>query len=152
MSETDIETLTRPGGIVPVDVETTAGLVRRVLKLHAAATLGLEALRKVSRYGIGEHGEQYTGWKALPSGIAMPATQMSKEDAARLLASEAVMTGDSPDDVIRPWGQGGKGYDVLLRDPEEARKAYKLAAKSLHPDVGGDAGNYFDNFVDGKGF
>ena len=30
----DIETLTRPGGIVPVDIETTAGLVREVLRLR----------------------------------------------------------------------------------------------------------------------
>jgi hypothetical protein len=31
-----------------------------------AIALGLEALRKVDRYGITKRGEQYTGWKALP--------------------------------------------------------------------------------------
>lgn len=30
-----------------------------------AIALGLEALRKVDRYGITKRGEQYTGWKAL---------------------------------------------------------------------------------------
>lgn len=35
-----------------------------------AITLGLEALRKVDRYGITKRGEQYTGWKALPSAAA----------------------------------------------------------------------------------
>lgn len=35
-----------------------------------AIALGLEALRKVDRYGIGKRGEQYQGWKALPSGEA----------------------------------------------------------------------------------
>lgn len=33
-----------------------------------AIALGLEALRKVDRYGISKRGEQYRGWKALPTG------------------------------------------------------------------------------------
>lgn len=33
-----------------------------------AIALGLEALRKVDRYGITKRGEQYTGWRALPAG------------------------------------------------------------------------------------
>ena len=33
-----------------------------------AVALGLEALRRVERYGITKHGEQYTGWKQLGSG------------------------------------------------------------------------------------
>lgn len=33
-----------------------------------AIALGLESLRRVDRYGITKRGEQYTGWKALPSG------------------------------------------------------------------------------------
>lgn len=32
-----------------------------------AVALGLEALRKVDRYGISKRGEQYTGWRALES-------------------------------------------------------------------------------------
>lgn len=32
----DIETLTQPGGLVPVNIETTAALVREVLRLRAA--------------------------------------------------------------------------------------------------------------------
>jgi hypothetical protein len=40
-----------------------------------AIALALEALRKVDRYGITARGEQYAGWKALPSG--------SGPDAAR---------------------------------------------------------------------
>lgn len=35
-----------------------------------AIALGLEALRKVDRYGMTSRGEQYAGWKALPSGEA----------------------------------------------------------------------------------
>lgn len=33
-----------------------------------AIALAMEALRKVDRYGVTKHGEQYTGWKALPAG------------------------------------------------------------------------------------
>lgn len=33
-----------------------------------ALALALEALRKVERYGVGRRGEQYQGWRALPSG------------------------------------------------------------------------------------
>jgi hypothetical protein len=33
-----------------------------------AIALGLEALRKVDRYGMTSRGEQYAGWKALPAG------------------------------------------------------------------------------------
>jgi hypothetical protein len=33
-----------------------------------AIALGLEALRKVDRYGMTRRGEQYAGWKALPAG------------------------------------------------------------------------------------
>lgn len=33
-----------------------------------AIALGMEALRKVDRYGVTKRGEQYTGWKALPPG------------------------------------------------------------------------------------
>ncbi len=35
-----------------------------------AVALGLEALRKVDRYGIGKRGEQYVGWRQLMSGEA----------------------------------------------------------------------------------
>ncbi|WP_143483560.1 molecular chaperone DnaJ [Propionicimonas paludicola] len=36
-----------------------------------AIALGLEALRKVERYGITEHGEQYKGWLQLEAGLPM---------------------------------------------------------------------------------
>jgi hypothetical protein len=43
--ELDLEALNRPGGMVPVDIETTAALVRQVLKLRDA--LG-DALRSMA--------------------------------------------------------------------------------------------------------
>lgn len=36
-----------------------------------AIALGMEALRKVDRYGISPHGEQYRGWQAIGSGTPM---------------------------------------------------------------------------------
>lgn len=90
-----------------------------------AVTLGLEALRKVDRYGISTHGEQYTGWKALPSGIAMPASTpgfASLEDACRFVATAA----------------GDEGWTSDLMDGMLIQALYRDAAKRLHPDVGGD--------------
>jgi hypothetical protein len=74
-----------------------------------AIALGLEALRKVERYGITRRGEQYTGWKALP-----PRSQ-SHEEAERFLRRHA---GDEPASL-------------------PLDKAYRLAARHLHPDAGG---------------
>lgn len=89
-----------------------------------AIALGLEALRKVDRYGITKRGEQYAGWKALPpgGGIAMPAA-MTVEDAARFIAEHAVDI--SADDVLAQWAAG-------------RTTAYRVAARKLHPDNGGD--------------
>jgi len=50
-----------------------------------AIALGLEALRKVDRYGITKRGEQYAGWKALPSGSGAPASDMTSVEAIALL-------------------------------------------------------------------
>jgi hypothetical protein len=89
------------------------------INLRAIAQ-GLEALRKVERYGIADRGQQYAGFGALPPARAMGAA-MTVEEAGRLLADEA-------------WGP-----DV---DPQEAIDdldgAYRAAVKRHHPDVGGD--------------
>lgn len=45
-----------------------------------AIALGLEALRKVERYGIGKRGEQYQGWRQLTAGPVM-----TREEAQELL-------------------------------------------------------------------
>jgi len=92
-----------------------------------AITLGLEALRKVDRYGITRRGEQYAGWKALPSGsgdaIAMP-TAMTVEDAARLVLSAA----DEP---------AAYAGDVIAQ-PEVRKMMVRRATLRTHPDHGGD--------------
>ncbi|MCA1570764.1 MAG: J domain-containing protein [Chloroflexi bacterium] len=85
--------------------------------------LGLEALRAVDRYGVTRRGEQYTGWKQLPSGIAMPAA-MTVEDAVRFLL-------DAADDHLT-------GVGAVLTLPVTREAVYRRAAKLLHPDAGGD--------------
>lgn len=73
-----------------------------------AIALGLEALRKVDRYGISKRGEQYTGWKALP----------------------ATPSGRSPIDVFQQYAGDHAGTDP--------RALYRAALLRVHPDGGGD--------------
>lgn len=53
--------------------------------------LALEALRSVDRYGVTRHGEQYTGWKALPPGqVSLGAgVNMSRDVALKIVADES---------------------------------------------------------------
>jgi hypothetical protein len=90
-----------------------------------AIALGLEALRKVERYGIVQSAEQYRGWQALPPGTPMPAARMTIEDAAQFIAEHS----DDP---------SGRVVEVA-DDPAFALALYRDAAKRLHPDAGGDA-------------
>lgn len=96
-----------------------------------AIALALEALRKIDRYGIGQGGEQYTGFGALPPGqpMAMGAT-MSIDQAAELLSAHSI---ESPLSGRRIWTTA-----QVLTDPDAVRSAYRIAAKTHHPDAGGD--------------
>lgn len=90
-----------------------------------AIALGLEALRKVERYGIARRGQQYAGYRELGSGVPMPpAGFASVEEAARFIAEYS----DDP---------AGRLVDVAA-DPSFATALYREAAKRLHPDAGGD--------------
>ncbi len=88
-----------------------------------AIALGLEALRRVDRYGISRSGEQYRGWNELGAGTPMPAAQMTRADAIEILGMATAMLGAR--DALR---------DGTL-DPHEA---WRAAAKFFHPDAGGD--------------
>lgn len=83
-----------------------------------AIALGLEALRKVDRYGITKRGEQYTGWRALESGDG---EIRSREAAARFLSDH-----------------GGIVVTPDHTSPSAVGRAYRRAAAKLHPDAGGD--------------
>jgi hypothetical protein len=74
-------------------------------------------LRKVDRYGVTKRGEQYSGWKQLSSGEE----QMGLNEAAEFMAEHS-------------------GYDVESILNGGVKAAFAAAAKTLHPDHGGDPG------------
>ena len=83
-----------------------------------AIALGLEALRKVDRYGITKRGEQYTGWKALPENV----------DAVNSLYKAAEF-------ISR---HSGYSAGDIACDKDTFEQAYRAAARRLHPDKGGN--------------
>jgi hypothetical protein len=95
-----------------------------------AITLTLQALRAVDRYGATETGQQYTGFKALPAGQAMPASHMTRTAAAELL--ERVAIGDE-------GASRERQINRILEDSTQAREVWREARKVAHPDRrGGD--------------
>lgn len=89
-----------------------------------AIALGLEALRKVERYGIADTGQQYTGFKALPSGRAMPASHMTRDQAL---------------EVLGQWGRVPRGLpaipgEYVNTDPEVLRGLHRSARRWAHLD------------------
>lgn len=98
-----------------------------------AIALGMDALRRVDRYGITKRGEQYAGFKALPSGSgAASEGGMTLDDAAQLLAAAA------------SWGPQTYQAADVLRDADVRREAYRKAARKAHPDAGGER-NFWDS-------
>jgi hypothetical protein len=85
--------------------------------------LGLEALRAVDRYGVTRRGEQYAGWKALPSGIAMPAAAMTRAEALTSLGGLA-------------------NVGRVVDHPAEIKSAYRAAARRHHPDASGQRADW----------
>lgn len=76
-----------------------------------AIALGLEALRKVDRYGIARAGEQYSGWRAIPQ------TTSNRADSKAFLFSVAGETSPSALDE---------------------KTIYRKALFAAHPDHGGN--------------
>jgi len=96
-------------------VGSSRGLASWQANVRAIA-LGLEALRKVDRYGIAGLGEQYDGWRQIGAGTG------AAETTPFASAAEALA-----------WVQRQCG------EPEApAKRAMRLASLKLHPDVGGD--------------
>lgn len=92
-----------------------------------AIALGLEALRRVERYGIAERGQQYAGYRELGTGIALGPGTMTVEEAAEYLRTAAGLEVVGP--VGEPWWEVEDWLAI----------AYRRAAKKHHPDSGGDA-------------
>lgn len=89
-----------------------------------AIALGLEALRKFSRYRINSGTEQYAGFKALPGGREMPASHMTADEAWSLI-------GSYQQDPIAKFRAEASA--------DQIRAAYRRARAANHPDRrGGD--------------
>jgi hypothetical protein len=90
-----------------------------------AIALALEALRTVDRYGVTKTGEQYKGWTALPPA---PTTNgnMTETVAAQFVAKHA---------ELNVWENLLLGSDFL-------ESAYRMAARKLHPDAGGNHSDF----------
>lgn len=131
------EKVRHPGVILTIDTPSMGSLVYSTDRFRGrfgiagwqsnlrAITLGLEALRRVERYGIAERGQQYAGYRELGSGIPMGAAPaMTVEVAGRLLWN-AAYGGDWPPPSL---------------DVATIRAAWRVAAtKGTHPDHGGSA-------------
>lgn len=81
-----------------------------------AIALGMEALRKVERYGIASRQQQYLGFKALPGGRAMPASHMTSDEALAVLTRTSRL---------------GEGSGETWR----AEAHWKKARARAHPDL-----------------
>lgn len=86
-----------------------------------AISLTLTRLRLVAEAGVGVGDEAYRGFAELPAASIELGSGMTAADAYRLLSDAA-----------------GVALDARST-PDEISKAYKRAAKRLHPDVGGDS-------------
>ena len=82
-----------------------------------AIALALDALRRVERYGVTKHAEQYRGWNALPPAGPLVTPTMTPLEAATFMA---------------------KGHPTtpakVLTDYQLYRQLFKQAALALHPD------------------
>lgn len=84
-----------------------------------AIALSLEALRKVDRYGVSKRGEQFRGWRALPTGTD-PADAIATAEQARAFLAQ--WKGDWKEAVRQTHPDAGG-------DPTEFRKV--MRAKEL---------------------
>ncbi len=84
-----------------------------------AVALALGALRAVDRYGVTRSGEQYRGWSAIAATAAEDS--LTVDEARRVLADAA------------------KADPGELVTSEAIARAYRAAARTAHPDAGGNA-------------
>jgi len=94
-----------------------------------AIALGLEALRRVERYGITNRAEQYAGWKQIGSGRTT-GEAMSKDEAWYVLCDLAEVDTRDRYNV--------RNVKPELRTREDVERLYRHAAKLHHPDQGGN--------------
>lgn len=93
-----------------------------------AIALGMEALRKVDRYGITSDGEQYAGFRAIEAAEAARAFE-TIEQAAAFIAHHGEP--DASEERVKVLAE------LIIDDDGIFDVYFRRAAKNLHPDVGG---------------
>jgi hypothetical protein len=88
-----------------------------------AIAMHLEHLRRAGLYGVGRDGQQYAGWTALPAPNAPPGVD-PRRWAARIVAACA--------------GGGPSMVEAILERHDARDYYYRMAARHVHPDQGGD--------------
>lgn len=118
-----------PGVIVTFETPVFGALRYESGKFNAweqnlrAVAMTLERLRAVDRYGCTK-GEQYTGWKALPSGI-QAGEWSNAEEAMRFITQTAGIVGTVTN------------LREIVSNPDAVDVWWKRAARKAHPDAGG---------------
>ncbi len=90
-----------------------------------AIALALEALRKVDRYGVTRHGEQYAGWKQIEA-----RSSMTREAALAVIERWSPEARDAPVERRLRWAKAGAHPDRHGGD-REAWDAVETAARVL---------------------
>jgi hypothetical protein len=85
-----------------------------------AVALALDALRRVERYGVTKHAEQYRGWNALPPAGPLVTPSMTPAEAAKWICEGSKV----------PVGEALSKADIY-------RLLFRDKALSLHPDRNG---------------
>jgi len=111
--------LTEQGDIYYVKMRLPCDTYRDWADNLRAIAMVLEGLRMIDRHEVSQ-GAQYQGYLALPPKPG----ELTIEEAAAFLAEQGEVAG---------------AESTLLRFRSFAETAYKVAAKRLHPDKGGDA-------------
>lgn len=104
-----------------------------------AIALGLEALRKVERYGMGSGANQYAGFLALPAGSG--ASVAERRAAVRELAAIILP-------IVAPDEYSDRVVDEKLADPTRLREMVKRARLTGHPDRRDGDRTAFDRVAD----
>lgn len=95
-----------------------------------AIALGLQALRRLERYGIAARGEQYRGFTALGSGI-VTGQALTRPEAVRIVINLTQIT-DVGDAYSASDLDTGHSAGPFLED------AWRAGARMHHPDRGGN--------------
>lgn len=102
-----------------------------------AIALGLEALRKVERYGIANDAEQYRGWRAIAERSDAEEAFRSEDDAAAFVAGLTVPRAGEGSSNVTAAEYDRRVAFLLGGADDTCRPLVRQAQRAAHPDTGG---------------